>query len=145
MVQVAYIKNVVPDFQIGDQSEIQQVALIHAPDTVDPYVGVYVQVQAMGSFEMLGTAGRLEIMAVYTDGSAELLTDSNAPFLTYSIPNQTMAWVLVHGNGQVASHAAPEDNVVLVYSSVAADNEQLRYNSAKILRKVQWWWTDDPL
>ena len=138
MAQALYT-NDITDFSIGTRSEIVQLALVHEPDGANPYVGVFLQVQATGSVDTLASAGRLRIVAEFTDGSSQTLTDSDSPFTNYVIPTQT-AWVLVHGDGRVAAEAAPSASSSITYSSTASANEQLRYGS-KTLQSVAYYWT----
>ena len=125
-----------------------KIAMVHEPDTNPPYVGVFLAVQAAGgsSYDPTTGAGRLIVEAHYTDGSFEELTDDEDPFSTYSgsIPNQTEAWVLVHGNGKVAAESAPSDASNLTQSNTPAQNERLALAAGKTLSYIEPFWADDP-
>ena len=152
MAQTVYT-NDISDFNVFTRSRILQLAVIHEPENSNlgqggnqvPYVGVYLQMQAIGSQEDPATgAGRLRIVAIHTNNVPQLLTDSTNPIDTHGAIATAPTWYVVRANGALRSvSAAPTASTTVAASSDAAVRERLGLSPSFTLSKVQYYWTND--
>ena len=79
-------ENNIPDASIGMNSVVKEVNLVYEPvaSTIGvganrPYVGIGQAFRATGTAASFGTSGKMEYVAVYADGSEEVIAVPESP------------------------------------------------------------------
>ena len=142
MAQDTHIENIV-DRLVLPSVLATRLGVVHEPAGAAPYVGAFIEFQNQGSTvtPTLG-AGRVRVVAEYSDSSTETLAESDAPWDVYGvIPAAQTIWTLVHGNGQLGGEPGPSDGSTLTPSATPANDERLEVDTAKVLESVAFYWT----
>ena len=144
MATSATINNI-SDFQIiTDDADIEQLAIVYEPATSPPYVAVYLEVDSRGSDIFNTNAGGLRVIAHYTDGSQETLTEDNAPFSRATIEN-TGSWLVVKLDGKLGlfGTSPPTNSTSPNSSSTRSNGERLSLSASKTFRRVEVQWAEN--
>ena len=138
------------DRSIGMNSVAKRVYYLYEPvasvigvGANRPYVACYPVWRATGASASFGTSGKLEHVALFTDGSEEVIATSDAPLQDVTIPTNTDLTTVVKANGQLQNSRVPAASTVVSSSSDAEVRERLPLNPLKTLDRMRAYWTPD--
>ena len=128
---------------LGNNVQADRLAAVieRNPTTGDPYVAIFMSIQATGNAAVtLTTEGKSRIEVTYTDGTREELVMSDEPFNTtppYAIPNAAPQWRLIRTDGKLYGGVTPDAS----HSFTAAEKNDI--SASKVANGLRYLWTDN--
>lgn len=144
MAQVADINNI-DDFVIYNQVGILRLGIVYEGATNPPYVGMFMEMQALGESDFIPSAntltGTLFFEVTYTDNtSVELAMDADMFANVSAVTQAASRWFIVRGDGKVAAKSEPTASTALVQSSSPSANERIALDATKQFRSADMYW-----